>query len=251
MNVSAFALPGLPEITAGDDLARQILVAAERAGGLHDGDIVAIAQKAISKAEGRRVELDSIVPSDKAWELAKITDKDPRLVEVILEESEEVLRAREGVLIVRTRQGFVCANAGIDQSNLPGDDVVLMLPLDSDASARAIRSELADLTGCTLAVLVTDSFGRAWRVGQQDVAIGCAGLVPVIDQRGGADREGRVLTATQVAVADELAAAADLARHKSSGEPVVLVRGRADLVSEADGPGALKLLRDRSADLFS
>lgn len=240
------AVSGLPEFAPGDDLAGAIL---ERAD-LRDGDIVVIAQKVVSKCEGRFADPASAVPTEQARELAELTEKDPGLVQLILDESNEVLRAAPGVLIVETRHGFVCANAGIDSSNVPGDDRVLLLPLDSDASARAIRARLQTGASARLGVIVTDSFGRAWRTGQSDVAIGCAGIDPLLDLRGGHDRGGRELAATIQAVADELAAGADLARAKDSGEPIVIARGRADLVSEADGPGATAGLREREQDLF-
>lgn len=246
MSVELFAVAGIPEIAPGADLAATI---AERAE-LSDGDIIVVAQKIVSKSEGRFAAPAEAAPSERAIELAKLTEKDPGLVQLILDESSEVLRARPGVLIVETRHGFVCANAGIDSSNVPGDERVLLLPVDPDASARGLRGALRELTGRSLAVVITDSFGRAWRSGQLDVAIGCAGIDPLLDERGETDREGRELTATIQSVADELAAAADLARGKSSGEPVVVVRGRADLVLEADGPGAKSSIRARTEDLF-
>lgn len=246
MKLSLQAATGLPEISPGDDLAGLIAGSIE----LEDGDIVVVAQKAVSKAEGRFADPATIDASDEARELASKTGKDPGLVQLILDESLEVLRATDGVLIVETRHGFICANAGIDSSNVPGDGRVLLLPVDSDRSARALRAGLQAATGRRLAVLITDSFGRAWRSGQLDVAIGCAGIDPLIDERGGADREGREMNATIQAVADELAAASDLARTKVSGEPVVVIRGRSDLVISGDGPGALVSLRDRAQDLF-
>ncbi|MBJ7458540.1 MAG: coenzyme F420-0:L-glutamate ligase [Thermoleophilaceae bacterium] len=246
MKLSAEAVGGLPEFTAGDDLAALIA----RNTALADGDIVVIAQKAVSKVENRFADPAGTQPGGRARELAAVTAKHPGLVQLILDESNTVLRAAQGVLIVETRQGFVCANAGIDSSNVPGDGRVLLLPEDSDASARAIRAQLQSLTGRRLAVLITDSFGRAWRSGQLDVAIGCAGIEPLLDQRGGVDRDRRELTATIQAVADELAAAADLARSKDSGEPVVVIRGRSDLVIFDDGPGATASLRERAQDLF-
>ena len=246
MKLTVEAVSGLPELSPGDDLAGMIASRAE----LEDGDIVVVAQKAVSKIEDRFAEPLAINPSNDARELAAKTGKDPGLVQLILHESVEVLRATEGVLIVETRQGFICANAGIDSSNVPGDGRVLLLPVDSDHSARVLRASLHAATGKQLAVLITDSFGRAWRSGQLDVAIGCAGIEPLIDERGGVDREGREMNATIQAVADELAAASDLARSKVSGEPVVVVRGRSDLVISGDGPGALVSLRDRTQDLF-
>lgn len=246
MKLSVEAVAGLPEISPGDDLAGLIASCAE----LEDGDIVVIAQKAVSKAEGRFADPSEIDPTDDARDLAAKTGKDPGLVQLILDESAEVLRASEGVLIVETRHGFICANAGIDSSNVPGDGRVLLLPVDSDRSARSLRAAIQRASGKQLAVLITDSFGRAWRSGQLDVAIGCAGIEPLIDERGGVDREGREMSATIQAVADELAAASDLARSKASGEPVVIIRGRSDLVISGDGPGALVSLRDSTQDLF-
>ncbi|MBI2691284.1 MAG: coenzyme F420-0:L-glutamate ligase [Solirubrobacterales bacterium] len=246
MKLSIEAVAGLPEIAPADDLAGLISSGAE----LEDGDIVVIAQKAVSKAEGRFADPSSIDPGTEAVELAGKTGKDPGLVQLILDESTEVLRATKGVLIVETLHGFICANAGIDSSNVPGDGRVLLLPVDSDRSARSLRAELQAATGKRLAVLVTDSFGRAWRSGQLDVAIGCAGIEPLIDERGDIDRDGREMNATIQAVADELAAASDLARSKTSGEPVVVIRGRSELVITGDGPGAAASLRDRTQDLF-
>lgn len=246
MKLELTALADLPEVMPGDDLAALIADRAE----LTDGDIVVVAQKIVSKAEDRFARPAETTPSSQALELAELTDKDAGLVQLILDESSEVLRARKGVLIVETRHGFVCANAGIDSSNVPGDARVLLLPVDPDNSARQLRAALQERTGARPAVVITDSFGRAWRSGQVDVAIGCAGIAALSDLRGGSDRDGRELTASIQAVADELAAAADLARWKASGEPVVLVRGRADLVSEADGPGALAVIRARQEDLF-
>jgi coenzyme F420-0:L-glutamate ligase/coenzyme F420-1:gamma-L-glutamate ligase len=240
------AVAGLPEIAPDDDLAALIAGHAS----LEDGDIVVIAQKVVSKAENRFADPGAASPGDEARDLAARTGKDPGLVQLILDESRDILRATEGVLIVETTHGFICANAGIDSSNVPGEDRVLLLPIDPDGSARAIRAQLQAITGKQLAVLITDSFGRAWRSGQQDVAIGCAGIDPLIDERGRTDRDGRELTATIQAVADELSAAADLARKKDSGEPIVVIRGRSDLVTSTDGPGAISSLRERKQDLF-
>lgn len=245
--LSIFAIADLPEIVPRDDLAAQIYSSGT---GLEDGDIVVIAQKIVSKAEGRFADPALAVPSERAHELAGVTGKEPGFVQLILDESQEVLRAAEGVLIVETDHGFICANAGIDNSNVPGSDQVLLLPRDPDASARKIRAALQNLSGAQLAVIVTDSFGRAWRSGQADVAIGCAGIEPLCDLRGQQDREGRELTASITAVADELASAANLARGKASGEPVVVVRGCSELVGKPDGPGAVAGLRDKTEDLF-
>lgn len=252
MSIAVHAIAGVPEVAAGDDLGEVFAaaLAAATCGPPADGDIVVVAQKAISKAEGMFVDLRTVTPSDEALRMAGEDGRDPRLAQVVLDETHSVLRRGHGVTICETHHGFVCANAGVDSSNVPGEDVVLLLPRDPDASARRLRSQLAERFSVRLGVVVTDSFGRAWRVGQADVAIGCAGLQPVHDARGQHDREGRELMATQQAVGDELAAAADLARGKASGEPLVLVRGCERFVTETDGPGASTLLRDRSEDLF-
>ncbi|MBI5310723.1 MAG: coenzyme F420-0:L-glutamate ligase [Actinobacteria bacterium] len=248
------AVPGIPEVSPGDDLAALIATAltdlANPLAPPADGDVIAVAQKVVSKAEGRSVELSAITPGERALELATVTEKDPRLVQAVLDESAGVVRAAPGVLIVRTRHGFVCANAGIDRSNVPGDETLLMLPDDADRSARVLRAGLQARLGVSVAVIVTDSFGRAWRVGQQDVAIGCAGLVPLLDLRGTRDAHGRELVASVSPYADEMAAASNLARTKSSGEPVVVIRGRAELVTRDDGPGAAPLRREVERDLF-
>jgi coenzyme F420-0:L-glutamate ligase / coenzyme F420-1:gamma-L-glutamate ligase len=245
--IVAAALPGIPEVRSGDDLA-QLLAAA--AGSLADGDVLVVAHKVVSKAEGRTVALAGVRPSDRARALAVEHGKDPRLVELILRESSEIVRSRPGVLICRTHHGYVCANAGVDASNVPAVDELVLLPLDPDASARALRRRLRALTGVAPAVVISDSFGRAWRSGQCDVAIGIAGLQPLEDWRGRPDAAGRVCAATVIAVADEAAAAADLARRKDGGEPAVLVRGLEQHVSAGDGPGAAALIRARDEDLF-
>jgi coenzyme F420-0:L-glutamate ligase/coenzyme F420-1:gamma-L-glutamate ligase len=195
----------------------------------------------VSKAEGRVVDLSTIEPGERA----RTFGRDPRLVQVILDESAEVLRD-DRVLISVTRHGFVCANAGVDQSNVPGDDSVVLLPLDPDASARDLRARLPGRPG----VIVSDTFGRAWRVGQVEVAIGIAGVQPLDDWRGRTDAEGRELAATVLATADAIAAASELARAKDSREPVVIVRGLGRWVTDADGPGAAALIRAREEDLF-
>lgn len=245
--IAATALPGLPEIRPGDDLAGLLAAAAPDLG---DADVLVVAHKVVSKAEGRVVALAAVEAGERALALAAEHGKDPRVVEVILGESSEIVRSRPGVLICRTRHGFVCANAGVDASNAGAAGELVLLPLDPDASARALRRRLRTLTGAAPAVVVGDSFGRAWRVGQADIAIGVAGLAPVDDWRGRRDAAGRELSATIVAVADEAAAAADLARRKDSREPAVLLRGLEDHVIAADGPGAAALVRARSEDLF-
>jgi len=233
-------LPGLPEVRPGADLAA--LLAA--AGPLRETDVLAVAHKVVSKAEGRVVQLTDVSPGPRATALAAEHGKDPRLVEVVLSEATELVRADAGRLICRTRHGFVCANAGVDASNAGGPDTLVLLPLDPDASARALRARL----GC--AVVITDSFGRAWRQGQCEIAIGCAGLGPLEDWRGQEDNEGRELHATAIAIADEVAAAADLVRGKTSREPAVRVRGLERHVIADDGPGAAALVRPWASDLF-
>lgn len=244
--MEAFAVEGMPEVREGDRLGALI---AERAA-LARGDIVVISQKVVSKAEGQVRDLAAVEPSARARELARQLDKDPRLVELVLAESRNVVRAQRGVLITETHQGWICANAGIDLSNVPGEDRALLLPEDADASARRIRAELRAESNVAPAVVVSDSFGRAWRLGQAEVAIGCAGLRPLDDWRGRLDREGRELTATLAATADHAAAAADLERDKASGAPAVVLRGLERHVTEADGPGASLLRRPEEEDLF-
>jgi coenzyme F420-0:L-glutamate ligase/coenzyme F420-1:gamma-L-glutamate ligase len=252
LRLAAEPLPGLPEVRAGDDLAAIVAEAAGAAGmELADTDVLVLAQKIVSKAEGRLVPLATVSASARARKLAASLDKDPRFVQLVLDESSEVLRAERGVLIVRTRHGFVCANAGIDRSNVPGDEVASLLPEDPDASARRLRAGLAERLGARPAVVVSDSFGRAWRVGQLDVAIGCAGLAPLDDRRGSADSLGRELSATIDAIADAVASAAALVRSKAGHEAVVVVRGLERQVTGEDGAGAAAILRPRDEDLFS
>jgi coenzyme F420-0:L-glutamate ligase/coenzyme F420-1:gamma-L-glutamate ligase len=237
---------GMPEIEEGMSVGKEIAALAE----LRDDDVVVVSQKIVSKAEGRVRRLSSAIPGGEARRLAAVLGKDPALVELILEESTEVLRAERGVLIVETHHGFVCANAGIDTSNLPEEGTVSLLPEDPDASARRIRAEIRAAAGVSPAVIVSDSFGRAWRLGQAEVAIGCAGIAPLDDWRGRTDAEGRELEATLIAVADQAAAAADLVRSKTSRVPAAIVRGLDRYVSPEDGPGAATMCRPRDEDLF-
>ncbi len=247
----AWPLPGLPEIGAGDDLAALLAAAAERAReALRDDDVLVVAHKIVSKAEGATRRLDDVEPGARAHSLAAEQGKDPRVVQVVLDESGAVLRSARDVLVCETRHGLVCANAGVDASNAADPATVILLPRDPDASARMLRERLRALTGAGPAVVITDSFGRAWRHGQCDVAIGCAGLRPLEDWRGRTDAAGRPLRATWIAIADEVAAAADLVRAKDSREPAVIVRGLAGHVSAGDGPGAAALLRPEGEDLF-
>lgn len=245
------ALEGLPEVTPGDDLAQLIQTALDDNGvALKAGDVIVIAHKVVSKAEGRIRRLTDVQPGEKAMALARDLGKDPRLVQVVLGESREVLRAERGVLICVTHHGFVCANAGVDASNVPGEDAVVLLPVDPDGSAQNLRAQLKQRLAVSPAIIVTDSFGRAWRHGQLDIAIGCAGLQPIDDWRGRLDATNRELRATAIAVADELAAAADLARTKDGSLPLVLIRGADHHVTADDGPGAAALIRPEAEDLF-
>jgi len=243
--IAAEALPGLPEVRPGDDLAALLTAAAAPLGGLAGDDVLAVAHKVVSKAEGRLVRLAAVTPGERARALAAEHGKDARHVQVVLDESAELVRADRGRLICRTHHGFVCANAGVDASNAGADDTLVLLPADPDASARALRRAL----GC--AVVISDSFGRPWRQGQAEVAIGLAGLAALDDWRGRADSGGRELTATVIAVADEAAAAADLVRTKDSREPAVRIRGLGHHVRADDGPGAaVALVRALEDDLF-
>lgn len=238
-------LAGLPEIGEGDDLGR-LVAEAGRPGG---EEIVVLSQKIVSKAEGRLRRLAEVEPGGRARELAEKLGRDPALVELVLEESKAVLRAERGVLITETRQGWVCANAGIDASNLePG--WVSLLPQDADQSARRIRGQIEAASGSAPAVVIADSFGRAWRVGQADIAIGCAGIAPLADWRGRRDARGTELSATLIATADELASAADLSRDKDSDVPGAIVAGLGELISVEDGPGAAAIRRPAPEDLF-
>lgn len=252
--LTARALEGLPEIAAGADLGALIAAAMPVDAPLRDGDVVVVAHKAVSKAEGRVRRLGEVTPGPRAVELAAAHGKDPRHVQVVLDETRELLRAERGVLICVTHHGFVCANAGVDASNAAADgpETLILLPADPDASARALRARLHTLTGATPAVVITDSFGRAWRHGQTDVAIGAAGIAALEDWRGRTDSVGRELQATWIALADQIAGAADLARGKDSRQPVVILAGldRHVLPPDEDGPGAAALLRPAGEDLF-
>jgi coenzyme F420-0:L-glutamate ligase / coenzyme F420-1:gamma-L-glutamate ligase len=243
--IRVIPLAGLPELEEGDDLAALLAAAAERVGGLEPGDVLVVAQKAVSKVEGRIVHLDHVEPSPSAIELAGV-EGDPRQLEVILQESAEIVRSRPPLVIAQTRHGFVCASAGVDASNAKGPGTVILLPLDPDASAAALRARLTDLTGVTPGVIVSDSFGRAWRQGTTDVALGVAGIAALRDLRGSRDSRGYELRSTMIAVADEIAGAAELVMGKTNGVPAAIVRG-------VDAPGAGRaadLVMPRERDLF-
>jgi coenzyme F420-0:L-glutamate ligase/coenzyme F420-1:gamma-L-glutamate ligase len=241
--ISVLPVRGLPELREGADLGALIL---ERTA-LEPHDVVVVAQKAVSKLEGRIVQIDSFEASPKAIELAG-EERDPREVEVILREAKRIVRERGPLVIAETEHGFICASAGVDHSNAPEPGTLVLLPVDPDASARALRLRLVELSGLEkLGVVVTDSFGRPFRQGTTDVAIGVAGFSPILDLRGTVDRAGYELKATRIAIADEIAAAADLARGKAEGVPVVVVRG---LRLEGDG-NALEIVIEPELDLFS
>jgi coenzyme F420-0:L-glutamate ligase/coenzyme F420-1:gamma-L-glutamate ligase len=251
--ISATPLEGIPEITAGVDLGETI--AAVLASGpapvqMRPGDVLVLAHKIVSKAEGRVRRLADVEPGARALELAAGGGRDPRVVQVVLDESRDIVRASPGVIVCETHHGFICANAGVDQSNVPGEDTILMLPREPDRSARRIRDRLRELTGIAPGIVISDSFGRAWRTGQTDIAIGLAGVAALDDWRGRVDANGRRMKATVIAVADLIAGTADLARRKDASQPVVLIRGVEHLVHDADGPGVAPLLRERSLDLF-
>jgi coenzyme F420-0:L-glutamate ligase / coenzyme F420-1:gamma-L-glutamate ligase len=244
--ISVRPVEGLPEVEPGAALGAMLAAAAEATAE----EVLVVSQKAVSKAEGRIRELGEVAAGERARELAAELGKDPRLVELVLAESRAVIRAERGVLITETRSGVVCANAGIDSSNVPGAERVTLLPADPDASARRLRAEVRGVAGAAPAVLIADSLGRPWRLGQTDVAIGCAGRVPLDDWRGRRDREGRELAATAIAIADEAAAAASLARDKASGTPAAVIAGLGRFVTADDGPGAAALRRAEADDLF-
>ena len=240
-----FALEGIPEIEAGEDLAALVADAAARTGGLEDGDVVVVAQKAVSKAEGRVVRLDDVEATERAVELAG-GERDPRHVQVILDESAAVVRSRPPLVIAETRHGFVCASAGVDASNAKGAGTLVLLPLDPDASAARLRDGLRMRTGRDVGVVVSDSFGRAWRQGTTDVALGVAGVTALLDLTGTRDKRGYELHATQIAVADEIAGAAELVLGKTNATPAAVVRG---LDVRGEGRGS-DLVMPRERDLF-
>jgi coenzyme F420-0:L-glutamate ligase/coenzyme F420-1:gamma-L-glutamate ligase len=243
MRLEVWGVTGLPEVRPGDDLAAMI---AERTD-LRDGDVLVVAQKVVSKAEGRLRDLRSVRPSQRALDYAERLQDDPRVVQLVLDETARVVRD-ERVLIVETRHGFVCANAGIDHSNVEADDTVVLLPEDPDASAGRLRTRLRDLTSRDVGVIVSDTFGRPWRMGIANVALGVAGVSAVIDHRGRLDDFGRALTATVIAVADEMAATAELVMGKTWRVPAVVLRGWS--AAEAAPGSGQDLIRPAELDLF-
>ena len=243
--VRVIPLAGLPELEEGDDLAGLLAEACVRAGGIEDGDVIVVAQKAVSKVEGRIVRLADIDPSARAIELAG-DEGDPRQAEVILRETIEVVRSRPPLVISQTSHGFVCASAGVDASNANEPGTVILLPVDPDASAAALRTRIGELTGIAPGVIVSDSFGRAWRQGTTDVALGVAGIVALRDLRGTTDSRGYELRSTMIAVADEIAGAAELVMGKTNDVPAAIVRG---VNAPGEGRGS-DIVMPRERDLF-
>ncbi|OLC54869.1 MAG: coenzyme F420-0:L-glutamate ligase [Chloroflexi bacterium 13_1_40CM_4_68_4] len=248
VTLAVIPVEGLPEVRAGDDLSALILESLKRDGvGLVDGDVLAIAQKIVSKAEGRVIPLASVRPRPEAESLARAHAKDPRVMELVLQESKRIVRAERGVIIAETRHGFVCANAGVDRSNAGAPDAVVLLPLDPDASASRLREALARRTGAQVAVVVTDTFGRAWREGQTNVAIGMSGLEAFLRYVGQFDPDGYELRVTEIALGDEIAAATELVMGKLLRRPAAIVRGLRYLVADE---GARTYVRSPERDLF-
>jgi coenzyme F420-0:L-glutamate ligase/coenzyme F420-1:gamma-L-glutamate ligase len=246
--LTVIGLRRIPEVKHRDNLGRMIVAAANRQGlRLESGDVVVVAQKIVSKAEGRLVSLHNIKPSALAKEVARAMRKDPRHIEVVLSETKRVVRRRGPHLIVETRHGLVCANAGVDKSNVEGQDVVTLLPKDADRSARRIRGQIMERTGKDVSVIVSDTFGRPWRLGQTNIAIGLSGMSPWIDYRGTKDEFGYELSVTRIATADELAGAAELVMNKVDRVPVAVIRG----YFRSRGRGsARQLVRPAAQDLF-
>jgi coenzyme F420-0:L-glutamate ligase/coenzyme F420-1:gamma-L-glutamate ligase len=248
--VQVIAVEGLPLIKKGDDLAELICRAAEKQKtSIHDGDIIDVTHVAVSKAEGNIVNLDKVVPSKKAKDVARKTGKDPALVEVVLREAKGIVRMREGVLITENRQGFICANSGVDRSNVQGERNVAPLPKDADMSAKRIRQRIKNLTGRDVAVIVSDTHGRPFRMGEVNVAVGVSGLKPIRDRRGEKDLYGYVFRIKQTAIADELASAAELVIGQANeGVPAAIIRGYN--YPKSDTAKAIELVRSREKNLF-
>ncbi len=248
--IEVIGVTGIPEVQTGDRLGPMIVEAASGQGtAIEARDVLVVTQKIVSKAEGRLVDLEDVEPSPFAVQLSAESGRDPRVVELVLRESRTVVRVdpARGILITETKHGFICANAGIDSSNVPGDEIVSLLPEEPDRSAREIRDEIAAAAGVEVAVIISDTFGRPWRDGHVDFAIGVAGMDPFHDYRGTLDAQGNVLKVTRIASADELSAAAELVAGKALGIPAAVVRGVEYRPSEG---GSAELLRDQSEDLF-
>jgi len=246
--IQIIGLESIPLIKRGDDIGALILDAAKRQSvELKEGDIVVVTQKIVSKSEGRILDLNQVVASPFALRIAKQTGRDPRHVEVILRESKRIVKMQDQHLIVETRRGFVCANGGVDKSNIEGEDCVSILPVDPDESARRIRATIKRLSGVDVAVIISDTFGRPWRIGHVNLAIGVSGMKPIIDYRGRRDMFNYVLTVTVMAVADEIASAAELVMNKSDGLPVAVIKGYPYVKEEGKGT---ELIRPAELDLF-
>ena len=244
--VQIFPLPGLPEIRSGDDLARLIVGAVRmQEFRVAAGDVFVIAQKIVSKAEGRIMTLNSIVPSERAVKWAAEWGKDPRVIELVLREAKRIIRMERGVIVAETSHGFVCANAGIDLSNAD-EGTAILLPEDPDSSARALQTRLGENLGTDIGIIISDTFGRPWREGLVNVALGVAGVAPLIDYRGARDANGKLLQATIIALADELASAAELVMGKADRVPVAIIRG----VASGEGGSGRDLIRPEEKDLF-
>src|SRR5260221_1355685 len=247
-SISIIPILGIPQIRPGDDLTALMLDAMDKEKiSVQNGDVLVLCQKVVSKAEGAVLDLKTIEPSPFSRQIAGMWEKDPRMVEVVLRESGRIVRMKNGVIITETKHGWVCANAGVDASNSYGEDIVILLPKDPDASARRLRDAVQTRRNATIAVIITDTFGRPWRDGLVEFALGVAGIDPLLDLRGQSDLQGRELHHTVVAVADELAAAAGLLMEKDAALPAVLIRGYRYAQVESDSK---KLMRPAEADLF-
>ena len=247
LEIKIIGIKGIPKVEPGDDIADLIIDSINQGINLMDKDIIVVTHKIVSKAEGRLIDLKKINPSDFALKISKRRKKDPRMVEVILREAKRIVRMERGVIIAETRHGFVCANAGVDKSNVKGEDTVSLLPMDPDKSARRIRDEIKRRLSIDVAVVISDTFGRPWREGQTNIAIGVAGLEPMLDYRGKKDSYDYTLKVTAIAMADELASAAELVMGKVGMVPVAIVRG----YQYTEKEGSIKsLIRPRSRDLF-
>ena len=246
--IAIIPIPGVPQIQPGDDLPSLLLEAIDAAKvGLKDGDILVMCQKIVSKAEGAVLDLKTVTPSPFAVQIAEMWEKDPRMVEVVLTESSRIVRMKNGVIVTETKHGWVCANSGVDASNTMAEDIVILLPKDPDASARNIRIAIQERRNISIGVVITDTFGRPWRDGLVEFALGVSGLDPLDDQRGEEDLQGRELHHTVVAVADELAAAAGLLMEKSAAMPAIIIRGYKFKPAEV---GSESLKRPADTDLF-